>query len=291
MGLNERVPIDLTWETSIQCYLRCKHCSAMPTHPLSNCARKKMISNQSVVAYMRENPVRSIELTGGEPLIHPYDREWWKEQSFHIMNEEIVERFIIHTSGIVMDEDRRMNFLKLDPLWRGTCFQFSVHSHDERTHDLMTGVDGSFRLMMRSLNSALDHNLEVEINIVPTLLNIDGISKTIAEFSPQKINILRLLKHGYAQDCWDSLYPGDIGSDLHSRFDDHPNVRMSRSFDGNCGAGVDKLYIRSDEEVFSCVAMKHVKFSYTQYDGRTIKEHIDMISGKFDGCKCCHLAG
>ena len=120
----------------------------------------------------REN----INLTGGEPTIHP---------EFIKLVREI--RRMFPGNKIVMATNGRMFsypwFAKACLALNNLSLEIAVHSFDQKAHDRITGDKGSFQQTVKGIHNILKFlkaSQELEIRIVITRLNYKDLDKTVA---------------------------------------------------------------------------------------------------------------
>ena len=299
----DRVPVDVTWEVSRTCFLRCVHCSAMPIHPRSLDAPT---GRYHISGYLHDNPIRTLELSGGEPLLGVGQREWWRKEALGMIQRGSVERVVIQTSGIgsggdLHQPDLHPTAIIFDESWCGLVLQFSVHSVHHGTFDAIVGRPGTYHQMRQSLMSALESGIDVEANVVPMAGNFGGLEETVNNLvrrGVRRVNILRLMSHGYAGDVGTALLPPQQHGEALARVryiaNQHPDkVRISRAFTGECGAGRDKLYIDDKGDVYPCVALRHSGPNLGYYYQKSLAEFLREAAkmGKCEGVCCTDVQG
>ena len=291
--MTERTPIDVTWEVSRHCYLRCLHCSAMPTHPASPVTDHDPMSHH-ITNWIHGHPLRSLELSGGEPMWNPATRAWWREESLALLERQAVERLVIQTCGIGIQEHiSHPTSIPFEGSWEGIVLQFSVHSCDCATFDLIAGHQGAFIPVVNSMICAMESGAEVEANIVPMAQNMLQLGETVEWLigcGVRRVNILRLMEHGWAADTHSWLRcPGDLSGLLADLAGKHPEVRLSRAYDGGCGVGVDKLYVDAKGWVYPCVALRHSSAHRLGHYSRGTWPAYLRMAGEIgcDGGTCC----
>ena len=137
------------WAVTGKCNYRCKHCymyapqAKFPEPSLEECRK--------VICEMRDAGVRSIALTGGEPLVR---------RDFLDLVDEIVSRGIqirsIYTNGALVTD---MLLEELEK--RGQKPQFHISFDGEKWHDWLRGVEGAKDAAFRAILRCRAHGNEV----------------------------------------------------------------------------------------------------------------------------------
>ncbi len=159
-------PLNVIWEITRACNLRCKHClsdSGKP-HPneLDTSEAKKLIDS------LEKMKVFNIDFSGGEPLIRPDIFELLEYASQKKMSINLITNGSLITKEII-DRLENTNIFNL---------QLSVDGI-ERTHDDFRGIKGSYNSTVNAIKLLKDANYGVVISSVVTNQNIDEIPKII----------------------------------------------------------------------------------------------------------------
>ncbi len=150
-------PVSATLELTYSCNWNCKYCYAVinKKNKLSLAEWKKAIRE------LEEMSILVLTLTGGEPLLHPdffSIASYARERGFAIK---------IFTNGSLLNNDNINKFVALQPL----RVDLSIHGADEKTHDSFTGVKGSFKGLMESIELLQNHNIAILLKCAVTRLN------------------------------------------------------------------------------------------------------------------------
>ncbi len=134
-------------------------------------------------------------LSGGEPTINPNLIKaiaYGKKIGF--------DRVQIITNGRMFSY---LGFIKKAKAAGLDEITFSIHGHNQKLHDKLTGIPGSFDQVMRGLKNALALNFIVNIDIVINRLNyleLDSIIKFFHRFGINEFDLLNLMPYGRAWD-------------------------------------------------------------------------------------------
>jgi SynChlorMet cassette radical SAM/SPASM protein ScmF len=172
------------------CNLACRHCWISPSH------QKKAVSQSAldfplfftIIDEAKPLGLKSVKLTGGEPLIHPRIGEIM----MFIRQENL--RLIIESNGIALTSeiaaliaDSKIPFISI-----------SLDGADAETHEWMRGVPGSFHKALTGIRTMVDAGVRPQIVMTLTKRNVHQIQTVIdlAEHEGAesvKINILLLI--------------------------------------------------------------------------------------------------
>ena len=155
----------LQWHITHACNLRCRHCyqeeyqSDMPKEQLLDILEKytEFINKHD---YMGQ-----INLTGGEPLLHPY---------FFELSKEIKKRGIrlgILTNGTLIDQKCARKLKALNPLF----VQVSVDGI-RKTHDKIRG-DGAYKKTMKAIRYLKKNKIRVLVSFTAQKNNYQEFEK------------------------------------------------------------------------------------------------------------------
>jgi len=147
----------LTWE----CNLHCLHCR--PYLPQNG-----TLSLDHVKKYLDSLAKKGtlfLHLTGGEPLIHKY---FWKIASTASQKNFAL---ILHTNGTLITPEigerlKHLNFLQVS---------LTILGGKARTHDSLTGVEGSFEKTIHALKIMKEKGLDVVLSTTKLSDNQDEI--------------------------------------------------------------------------------------------------------------------
>ena len=179
------------------CPLSCKHCSTNATmgdfRQMSLDDYEKLLSNAVV------SNIDTMFISGGEPLLHKDIIEFVKSTN------ECNIKPIIYTSGILNGTDNIQPLSKktIDNLYQNGLKGLSLSIYGkERNHDYMTNKQGSFKILLESLDNLKDINISKEFSFLPLAYNFNDIDYVVSlakKNDIKKINILKLIHQGRAK--------------------------------------------------------------------------------------------
>lgn len=148
----ERLFVELT----ARCNENCVHCyaesSPSRTEALTHAQLEQVIDDGARLGF------QSLQLTGGDPLIHP-DLPWATARA-HAAGYKQIE---IYTNGLALTQSMYDTLRPANPQ-----FAFSFYSSDAETHDAMTRVPGSWDRTVKAIRRALDGGSHVRAGMVLT---------------------------------------------------------------------------------------------------------------------------
>lgn len=258
---------ELFIEVTNHCYQKCIHCSSSadcngPEIPFQNL--KRLIDNAIPLGLER------VTLSGGEPFLYSNLQkifQYLKDRKLHVS---------IYTCGVIKNAEGKLcpidekYFVELLNLGLERVI-FSLHGQNTYVQDQIANTDGSFDMVMRSLDSAMKTGVNVELHIVPMKMNLYGIEDILRlarDKGITKVSLLRFVPQGrgslYMEPSkkdylwlkeeylkWQKKYPR-----IHIRMGTPYNCL---TLDGkNCTAGQDKLLINAYGEYMPCEAFKYM---------------------------------
>ncbi|HQH72214.1 MAG TPA: radical SAM protein [bacterium] len=162
------IPCNLVVELTTRCNLHCSHCychsspSRTETIPVSDLFR--------ILDHLRQNGLRAIELTGGEPLLHP---------DFPAIVEFCAARFSpfgILTNGTRITESLADQFARHK---ERLIFNISLDSSRPENHDRIRGVPGSWRKTVMGIRRLSERGIMVRVAMCVHESTVDDIEATL----------------------------------------------------------------------------------------------------------------
>lgn len=140
-------------ELTARCNERCTHCYADAAPE-----REEQLSIAQIREVLRDARAlgfESVQLTGGDPLLH---RDLVEAAAY--ARTIGIARIEIFTNGLALSEALLDH---LAPL--GVSFAFSVYSHEPAVHDAVTRVPGSHARTLRAIRRCLERGLRARIGV------------------------------------------------------------------------------------------------------------------------------
>ncbi len=157
-------PLSVQFEITESCTHKCRHCYNYYSNNRSSAS-----TNREVINKIAKQEFFDITLTGGEPLSarsQLYD-------AIEIFKKENMDVRINSNLHLLKDYDvKRFAHFNVDSILS------SILGSNEKTHDSLTGVRGSFEKLNKSLKYLSKNNLRVAMNMVVNKNNLDEVYET-----------------------------------------------------------------------------------------------------------------
>lgn len=171
----EYTPERIDFLITKQCNLKCKHCFEEASPKLqSNPIDLTLLYN--IFAQMDELDVKTLKITGGEPLVHP--------QISSILDKLSEVRFetILLTNGMLLN-DRTINQIKEADIKLG----ISLDGISAQTHDFLRGK-GTFELLMSKLHLLEKAKADLSLTFTANKINYSELEKLV-QYAFTKLNV------------------------------------------------------------------------------------------------------
>jgi radical SAM protein with 4Fe4S-binding SPASM domain len=223
-----------------------------------------------VISDFAEMGGRVLEISGGEPL------EYSRLCSLVSCASDLGLEVRLYTSGYFLSEKRIRKLLRCGV----DRFVLSIHGHNERTHDGITGIEGSFRRCLENLTVLKGHGAWVGVHFVPMKPNYRYLKETIelvSKIGVDEFALLRFVPQGRGltnrnmlelrpSETWITLWMAyQLVSeyyDLKVRIGSHFNIRAALGLGDSvvtCGAGRRKALVTASGDVVPCPALRQCK--------------------------------
>ena len=153
-----RAPVNVTWEISLKCNLRCVHCLSnsgdVVKNELNTADCMKLIDEFAALK------VFQVNIGGGEPFI----REDFIDLLDYSHNKGLVT--CVSTNGTALDDRIAKRLSSMNMLY----LQVSLDGADEDTNDRIRGR-GTYGKILNALGALASHKVRFSINTVLTRIN------------------------------------------------------------------------------------------------------------------------
>ncbi len=167
------------------CNARCAFCYYLEDLRRGTVKNSTTAQNKRKIRFAHALGKRAIDISGGEPTIRkdlPELISFCRQTGYRTVN--------IITNGIVTSDAAYCATLQQSGL---TEALFSIHSHDAAVHDSLTGVPGSYRKIIQSIENFTALGIPVRINTVITNTNYGDIGRFLASvhaWRPATVNLI-----------------------------------------------------------------------------------------------------
>lgn len=244
---------ELCLEITNKCLLNCMHCSS-DSHVEGEQLDKETILR--VIDDFESLKGKELEISGGEPLLHP---DIWEILKY-CENKHFLTA--LYTTGVAnlsnSDIVSRLNVDKVSISLNGT----------RKATGEITGRD-SYRKTTDFMDRLVKSGIETEIHFVPMRQNyrdFDDLLKECEEIGVRKVKVLRLMPQGRALENWEKIHLPELEFkkliEHYHRIDSSIEIDIGTPasvffrLDTKCKAGTSTCLIRHDGNVYPCPALK-----------------------------------
>lgn len=257
---------ELKIEVTQKCPLNCIHCSSE-----ANISKDRQLSESTVIKLLNEAKelgVEDIVFSGGEPLV-------WKPLC-KCLKHAISLGFctsVYTTCNGFSDEDSLLQEF-IDTGVKNVVV--SLFGANQKEHEKITRYNASFDKTIYGIKQLSAAGVNVNIHFVamkPNWRQLAGTVSLIQSLAVKKISILRFVPHGRGELVKDvfNLNREELRElrkeILNLRATTDMNIRLGSPFnilslqdDVYCSAGIDRLIIGSDGNIYPCDAFKNVPY-------------------------------
>ncbi len=263
----KEISVEITW----QCMQKCVHCSSVA----STCSRQKLKEDEilGIAKDFKDLGGERIELSGGEPLLHP------NIATILPALKEVGLETHIFTCGAIGNYSNFLNSMNEKiRLIRDSGVDkvvFSLHGANARTHDEIVRTEGSFHRAIDFIMGLVKEEITVGLHFVPMTMNFEEF-KDLADFASKlgvhDISVLRFVPQGRGKKNRKSLMLREMEvaqlvellAEQKKRTDIKVKVGSHLDFtfllDGStpkpCMAGVTKCIVEANGKVLPCAVFK-----------------------------------
>jgi mycofactocin radical SAM maturase len=227
-------PVNVTWEITRKCNLKCVHCLSAAT--VASADELSFDESKSVVDQLALLKVFEINFGGGEPLL----QEYFLPLLRYVHEKGIVT--CVSTNGTVLTDEAVCLFAG-NPL---VNVQVSLDGATPAVNDAIRGR-GTYRDIIRGIERLAGKDISLSINTVVTSVNFRqlGRLKALAVSYGARLRVSRFRPSGRARDSWETLKldPSQL-RELSDWLGNEPSVLTGDSFfsispDGRRQLGLD----------------------------------------------------
>ena len=267
---------EATLELTQRCLNRCIYCSSCST-PYTTKHTLSYLKIVEILEELKTMGVKQLNLSGGEPFLHPDIMGIIEKASALGFNIYIYSSGLytkrLPDSGEITPADYESipsDYIKACKKAGIKKIIFNMQTTEEEMHSKITGIDlpQSFRDI--SIRESLNAGIDTEVNVVPMKINLDIIPQIVDKIiglGCDKVNLLGLVLQGRAIQHKEDIVMNDVEDlrlkriieDLDKKYGN--KVRIGSPLSGKpgerCYAGSGRISIRYDGFVFPCEAFKY----------------------------------
>ena len=272
-----RAPVNVTWEVTLQCNLRCGHCLSDAGAKLENELNGQEC--RELVDQLTGLKVFQVNFGGGEPFI----LNNFPDLLAYCHRKGLVT--CVSTNGILIDDDLAGRLSKMDMLY----LQVSLDGATADVNDRIRG-EGTFERALRGIGCLARHKVPFSINTVLTRLNhpqLDSLRAMAREFGAE-LRVSRFRPSGRGKGSKDALGPSTDQLEAFAEWlEAHELVRTGDSFFcltsekrrrkglDMCGAAKMTCCLSPTGDVYPCAFLQEPPFQSGNIRHQTLKEIWD----------------
>ena len=163
------IPTHLMIELTLDCNLRCKHCYRYNSNSITKHDRLNTGDLLTLLRFFSERGTRIVELTGGEPLMHPHFNSILAFCAKHFAYVALI------TNGTLADEE----VAKRIGSYKNVFVQISLHGSTAHSHNSFVGKSGAFNKTTNAISLLSKENVLVRVAMTVTPKNMYEIEDTL----------------------------------------------------------------------------------------------------------------
>jgi len=273
------IPSNIQMEITKACNLKCYYCYRLAN---KNEIIKPILTDQLLLKLteLADFGVSSIEITGGEPMLHP---------DFIKIISTCYEKFVligVLTNGTLLDEPKIKELL---PFKDKLAISVSLDCHIPQIHDKRRGMVGAFKKTTNAIKLLSEYGFLTRVAMVIDKENWTYIEPTILlakKLGASTFGYTPILPFGRGENCfefWDSFVNDflKLSADLTIKYKDFLNLHSNTdTFElqkpGGCGAGYRVFAIDPIGNVRPCVTFDEKMVNF----GNIYKDEFSQIFGR-----------
>ena len=261
-GSHLRAPVNVTWEMTWACNLKCAHClsesGTAGDNELTTAECKRLIDQ------LTEMKVFQVNIGGGEPFV--------RSDFFDLMQYAHKKELVtcVSTNGMLVDSTMAKKLARLKMLY----LQVSLDGATPDVNDRIRG-EGTYTKILQAMECLATENVQFSVNTVLTRLNypqLDELRGIAASFGAE-LRVSRFRPSGRAKQSKSTLGPEKIQLERFAQWlEAHDLVRTGDSFFcltsekrrrkglDMCGAAKMTCCISPDGSVYPCAFLQERPF-------------------------------
>lgn len=249
------------------CNLFCSHCYG----EFGN-KKRKYLSVASIEGLLKkavELGVYEVDITGGEPFMHPMI-----ESIFNLLYKYGMITTLF--TNLTLCDEKKLKMIKVFGI---KTVVTSIESADESVHDSFRGVRGSLQKTVSNIKWLVENGVEVKVNYVLGNHNIDDAQRNIDFICSLGV-------------CCNVDVTTPEGRATNNQVDLKKALNVLRKYNDNsialnCGIGKRMIFISSDGTIYPCPSIQERGFVvgniYEEYD---LKKSFERIFDMFLEINC-----
>ena len=257
-----RAPVNVTWEISLKCNLRCVHCLSNSGDVVKN--ELNTAECMGLIDDLAGLKVFQVNIGGGEPFI----RDDFLDLLDYSHSKGLVT--CVSTNGIVIDNSIARRLSAMNMLY----LQVSLDGADEETNDRIRGR-GTYKKVLNAMEALASNRVRFSINTVLTRINFDQLEtlRTMASGYGAELRVSRFRPSGRGKSSRADLGPAPEQLESFAEWlDMHDLVRTGDSFFcltsdhrrhkglDMCGAAKMTCCVSPEGNVYPCAFLQEPPF-------------------------------
>ena len=215
-----RSPVNVTWEITLKCNLRCVHCLSDSGGPIEEELNRKECL--SIIDQLAGLKVFQVNIGGGEPFIRPDFIDFLK------FSHEKGLVTCVSTNGIFVDRSLARSLSNLKKLY----LQVSLDGATADVNDSIRG-EGTYKKVLNALDCLAKESVRFSINTVLTRINysqLDMLRKLAGEYGAE-LRVSRFRPSGRGKSSKEYLGPTREQLETFAEWlNEHELIRTGDSF-------------------------------------------------------------
>ncbi len=291
-------PLNIQVELTTLCNLKCHYCYRKAGKEGKNRLETKQLL--SILDTLFLNGLQSVELTGGEPTLHPdfleilefcYDR---------------VQLIGLMTNGTVLSKNL---VKKLLPYKEKLVISISLDSHKPEIHDIRRGVKGAFNKTCKGIKLIAKHGFITRVSMAVDEETWEDVEETLllskklgaGMFTYGPVLPFGNAKNHFHEWKFNAKAVAEKEKTLKAKYKDYIQLLQEDTMEklnspGSCGAGYRSVAMAPNGEIRPCVTfdenygiMGSLKDSSIDevFSNQTIKLMSELKAPTYEVCKEC----